>query len=188
LAQYGRPEERELAALALELKNRSESNRFQQDVEQQARVAGGKLLVRVRPKDVPLPPELRRKILGGGICVEKGERVVHWMPGDRIAIVVMDGCAASLIGGENVTRPGAHCEINPSILALTGKGWKIRWSNIPFMSDFDPTPGKPKPGLAEQEAMLRQERQAIDSGDFSIREVRRRQLFIGDKPVGEPFE
>lgn len=133
------------------------------------------------PAGVPVPPALRSAVMAPEICEGAGDCLLYWKPGENIAIVLMDQCAERIIGRDAQTRPGVRCSIDPHVLQPEGTGWRD-------VSRFS-WPSYPGPMSGEQERrMLEQERAAINSGDVQVREVKRRQVFVGGKPVGSVFE
>jgi hypothetical protein len=93
----------------------------------------------------------------------------------------MDRCAERLVGRDAQTRPGANCLVEPHVMRLE----KQRWQDIygSELRDLEPHPAQPV-----ERTVLEQERTGIDRGEVEIRDVKRRQIFIGGKPVGSPFE
>lgn len=147
----------------------------------------------VRPAPAEVPPALRDLILtktgsDEAICKGAGECLLFWKPGSDTATVVMDGCAASVVGAAAQTAPAYHCRIDPHVLLLRGG----RWVEAGSAEDTRLSPSRPaRPrddDLKQQERMLKEERAAIDRSDVAVREIRRRQLFVGGKPVGAVFE
>lgn len=146
----------------------------------------------VRPRDVPVPAALRHSILARSSdsdapCAGPGECLLFWKPGEAVAVTLLDGCAASIVGRENQTRSGVTCRIRPSVLKQAGKDWEILWSIPP--ADKASVVRDPSISVAEEERMLKRERDAIDRGDVEVREIEgRRKLFIGDDAVGVPLD
>jgi hypothetical protein len=142
-------------------------------------------ILKTIPAGVALPPALRAAATAPEICSGAGDCLVYWKPGETEAAVLMDGCAARIVGREAQTRPGVHCAIDPHVLRLDGKDWRDVSDTLANL--FPPRVIGPIDGARER-AMLEHERAAIDNGDVQVREVKRRQLFIGGKPTGPAFE
>lgn len=137
----------------------------------------------VRPVPAEVPEALSRATLDH--CVEigvpfpgPGECLLFWTPGGTTAIVVRDGCAESTVGREAQARPDARCQVDVTPLELRDGEW------------IDPQARTQSPTIprAEEERMLRSEREAIDRGEIEIRTVTRRQVFVGDRPASGLFE
>lgn len=194
LARTGSVPLRDLAKRALKMENRWDSLGLDQDVIDIASPVPVTAPIRVRPDEVPLPAALREKILrprplDSGICEGRGDCLVFWRPGETTAVVLMDGCARSVVKSAGKVDHDDRCRIWASVLALAGNEWKVLWSNGAPGNAPDPDePARPEPTPAEAAEMLLRERQAIDAADVRVREVTRRQLFIGDKPVSPPFD
>lgn len=175
LARSSNPVIRDNAKAALAAKSRWESRR---NVEEYAEAPRE---MRVFPAGAPVPPELRAAVLGRpgspGACSGKGECFLFWKPGDKRAIVVLDRCAAPPPRGQDVdTR---YCDLSPSVLDYTEKGW-ASWSGpiqVPVVVND-----------AERRAEVARQRATVAKGEVEIREVTRRQVFVGGKPQGDLFE
>lgn len=142
----------------------------------------------VRPVAAAVPEALRDAVLGPSdtplgrpACDGPGTCLLFWTPGATTAIAVRDGCAQAAVGRAEQTRPGARCRIDVTPLELHGDRW------IDLGDDISPV-AVPPISPVEEERMLRAEREAIDGGRVAIRTVTRRQVFVGDRPVGATFE
>lgn len=140
---------------------------------------------RVFPEGAAVPAGLREALLGRpgnpGVCRGKGECLLFVKAGEPRAVVLMDRCAGS--GATEQARRQARCEIVPTVLEPGTKGW----------TDVADRPAPTMTGggriLADEEAAkLRREREAIRRGDVEIREVTRRQVFVGGVAKGDLFE
>jgi hypothetical protein len=118
----------------------------------------------VLPRAVQLPPALLERLTELYLCGEKGECAVLYTPGNDEAFAVL---SADLGRTTRLTR---------------GNGdWRGAAVTISAAAVTD----------AEQDARsTANERRAdaIRAGKVNIREVRKRQVFIGDEPVGQPFD
>lgn len=146
--------------------------------------------LRLRGSAGPLPEALRRAVyeqdaFGNGACAGTGECLVFWKPGERTAVALMDGCAASVVGRDRQTNRGSDCNIELTAFEETPKGWRAATQASVKQR---PSETKAPVGSPEDMAGLRAEREAIERGDVTVREVRYRQVFIGGRPAGLPFE
>ncbi|WP_422058017.1 DUF4153 domain-containing protein [Sphingomonas sp.] len=124
--------------------------------------------VRILPRRVPLPPQLSALLSDWNVCGDMTNQgcVLLYTSGATEALAVSGGCVAS----PNAARHVTSC----NVLRLSGAGG--RW-----VAD-----DRPKPAL--DEATLAALREAAARGQIAIRPVQRRQVFIGNVPVGDPFE
>jgi hypothetical protein len=145
----------------------------------------------VRPAPVPLPPALQDAVLehhgkDDGTCTGRGTCTIFWKPGDTAALVVMDRCAASTpapapaVPGRALVPPQS-CSIESEVLELNGDKWKGATSG--------PSIEMPPPSYLSKEdkAAMIAARQAIARGEVEVREVKRRQLFLGGTPGSLDF-
>jgi len=146
--------------------------------------------LRLRGSTGPVPRDLLRllyehDVSGERVCTGPGECLLFWKPGEKTAVAVMDGCAASVVGRDKQATRETSCSIEVHALSQEPQGW--RHTDEEVLRRRPTGPEKPK-GSPEDLAGLRAEREAIDRGDVSVREVRYRQIHVGGKPVGNPFE
>jgi hypothetical protein len=146
--------------------------------------------LRLRGSTGPVPEALRRRLyetdlFDSGPCAGPGECLLFWKPGDRVAVALMDGCAASVVGRDRQARRDVDCKLELTAFEQGPQGW--RPATYATVSRRPSGPEKPL-GSPEDLAGLRAERDAIERGDVTVREVRYRQVFIGGKPAGGPFE
>lgn len=124
--------------------------------------------LRILPASVPLPPALRAKLIDYDTCGRgSNDRcTLIYRPGEAEAIVVGGGCFAlpSANGGTTLCRPVR--------LVTDGSGWRA---------------DSPSP-LIYDKAVAAALRENADKGAIEVRPVQRRQVFIGDRPVGDVFE
>lgn len=145
--------------------------------------------LKLRGSAGPLPEALRRVVygqddFGRGACVGTGECLVFWKPGERIAVVLMDGCAASVVGRDRQASRDTDCNLQLTAFQQDSKGWREATE-----ATVRRRPPNTEPlGSPEDLAGLRAEREAIERGDVTVREVRYRQVFIGGRAAGTPFE
>lgn len=146
----------------------------------------------VRPAPADLPPALRDAVLehhgkDDGVCTGRGMCTLFWKPGDTIAVAVMDHCAAkgpapAPAVPERATVGSRSCSIESMVMQMTGQKWEAAGSG----PTIDLPPGNYLP--KEEKAQMIADRQAILRGEVEVREVRRRQLFLGGRPAGQVFE
>ena len=114
--------------------------------------------LRVLPQQVPVPEPLGEAIARPNTC-SFGRCVLVWRPGERGAVAVGFPCEG--------------CQPTASRLLIDEGGlWQVVST-----SDFD-----------RNTPPSREQLQAIERGQVEVRAVRRRQVFVGGKPIGEPFE
>lgn len=129
----------------------------------------------ISPEGARLPEELRSAATGE-VCEAAQLCRVFLQPDNRTAIVVADGCPQ--VEPHPDADPFVSCSVNAKVLLRGTEGWKdsFRLKTVQALSP------------EAHAAALKAERDAIERGDLAVRKVERRQLFIGDKPVGDPFE
>jgi uncharacterized protein DUF4153 len=137
--------------------------------------------IRVHPAPVSLPADLRQALLGRpgkpGVCFGRGECHLFWKPGETRAVVVMDRC-----GGDAASDPtNYNCGLYPVVVGQAQGRWVN--SRDPAGSDV---PAMETP--AQRAAALKRSREALARGEVEVREVARRQVYIGGKPAGDLFE
>jgi hypothetical protein len=144
----------------------------------------------VRPSPLPLPPALQQALMehhgqDDGVCTGRGTCTLYWKPTDTVAVAVADHCAspAPLPALPGETRPWRQsCSIETSVLGLNGG----KWERVGTGPRIDQPPADTLSKSEKAQSMAT--RQAIVGGEFEVREVKRRQLFVGGRPMGEPFE
>ncbi|MHA6722591.1 DUF4153 domain-containing protein [Sphingomonas sp. RS2018] len=138
--------------------------------EQAARRAAVMQTVRVLPQAVPLPPGLVALLPGWDACGDTSNRgcVVLYRPGANEAVMVAGGCVAQPGSERHVTV----CAVRR--LALAGGKWRV----------VEPYQAAPTSDEATTAAL----REAAAQGAVEVRDVTRRQVFIGGRAVGDVFE
>lgn len=117
--------------------------------------------LRVVPAPAEVPAPLRLAVAERGVC-RHGPCTLYWQPGARKALAVGFACET--------------CSADFTRLALTESGlWQPLAASAGLAAAAPPSP------LAEQQA-------AVARGEVEIRTVARRQVHVGGRPVGEPFE
>lgn len=174
LARSSNPVVRDNARAALAAKSRWDARR---DIE--AYVEAPRTM-RVFPAGTSVPADLREAVLGRpgrpGACTGKGECFLAWQPAEPVAVAVMDRCASG------PPPEGRRYACNLKRIVLTRSGG--RWHNPedgPLVAPVTPT-------AAQEAAAQRRQREALRQGRIEVREVRRRQVFVGGEPVGSEFE
>ncbi|HEX8238585.1 MAG TPA: DUF4153 domain-containing protein [Allosphingosinicella sp.] len=138
-------------------------------------------VLRVFPAGVAVPPELQAAVVRRtgrlGFCAGSGECFLFWRPGERIAVAVMDPCP----DGQSNEASRSGCELRQTPVHERGGRWLL-----------------PEEVLGEevtreaaadlQAARRARQRDALRRGRVEVREVGRRQVFIGGEPVGPVFE
>ena len=153
-----------------------------QNAERRASAATRALIV--RPVAVPVPQALRDAIFTAPAAYlqppcnqPKASCLLSWQPGADIAVVIEDSCFGK--SGDDAINKSV-CTVHVNTLKLKDGKW------------IDPNSQASAAALvttAEQErARALAERDALNRGDVQVRTVPRRQVFIGGRPDGAPFE
>lgn len=121
---------------------------------------------RILPKSVELPQDLRQWILGYQVCANEPCTVLY-SPGAAEAITLRDHCVTQL--GSSQFRTLRECMVTRG--ELDGREWVSQ-----------------RRGEIPRHEIREAVRRALEKGELEVRPVQRRQLFIGDQPVGEAFE
>jgi hypothetical protein len=168
LTRSSDPATRSRAAEVAATKNRYELHQREPEPRYEGQLA-------VFPAGATIPSALKIRITPY-ICQEKALCTVFLQPDGRTAVVLSDGCTA--LPSEKQSDPKTSCLIFTHTFVFGAQGWE------------EPESGREPSAYAGDDAvtMLKAERDAIARGDVVVRKVERRQLFIGDKPVGPVFE
>jgi hypothetical protein len=176
LARSADPAIRDNARAALAAKSRWDARRAIEDYSEAPRE------MRVAPAGAPVPADLREAVLGRpgrpGACAGKGECFLFWRPGERIAVAVMDPCPDGKVDLQRRFR----CDLKRTVLASTGGGWGVFGQELPVSLSISTA------GPAREVADQKRQREAIRRGEVEVRDVTRRQVFVGGEPVGDSFE
>jgi hypothetical protein len=166
------PNARAFAARLLPLKRRYEAMGIQR-VAQQAALPR---IVTTLPRPVPVPGELSALLFretpdwsGRGLCAPTGRCLLSWQPGARIAIGMLDECAADPREPSALPRLHAGCGIATRVYEQGDNGWREVGDYSPGGRNLD---------------IYKAERAASLAGQVEVREVRIRQVFVGGRPVG----
>lgn len=174
LARSSDPVVRDNARAALAAKSRWDARR---DIE--AYVEAPRTM-RVFPAGTSVPADLREAVLGRpgrpGACTGKGECFLFWQPAEPVAVAVMDRCAS----GPPPEGRRYACNLKRIVLIHSGGRWHDPEEG-PVGAPVTTTP-------AQEAAAQRRQREALRQGRIEVREVRRRQVFVGGEPVGSEFE
>lgn len=132
--------------------------------------------LRVRPAKVSIPATLQAALGRPSVCGSDGKCDLFWSPGQTQAVAVHDLCAPTPHGRDGEST---RCDIDTTVLVERDGEWheidEVRQSIIAEMNRY---------GAQQQ----RDRRAAVARGEVEVREVTLRQLYIGGKPSGEPFE
>ena len=129
------------------------------------------------PEGARLPEKLKRAIISpeSTVCDSAAECRVHLQPDEKSAVVLSIRCARSgHVPIESIQRSD-QCHVRSAIFDLDGSEWKEGGSGLTLLPDED---------KAERAGKL----EAIQNGNVDIRPVDRRQIYLDDEPIGEPFE
>jgi hypothetical protein len=131
--------------------------------------------IRVLPAQAPVPAGLREAVLGRpgrpGACIGKGDCFLVWEPGQPMAVAIMDRCPSP------TAIDKYRCDLSRTIIVESGGRWIP--SELQAQTAYDPD---------RMEEAQKRRREALRRGDAEVRDVTRRQLFVGGEPVGELFE
>ncbi len=136
--------------------------------------------VEVHPAGAVLAESLRAAVTQGWhkVCAGEGLCRVYLQPDGRTAVAVNDGCAGPKVTPAQQADPSFKCAVDITAFSEKDGAWARaeRKSRIPSMT------------AEEQRESLRREREAIAQGQVRVAPAPLRQVYVGDKPVGEPFE
>jgi hypothetical protein len=163
LRDKGAPGLRAKAAAALAAKDFSGIDSV--DRAQRKREAAAN--IRVLPKPVALPPALIERLSSYNHCRSQGPCFVFYEAGADSAVAISSPVCPDLREGGIAED---LCETQVSTLRLTRRGW-----------------GPGDPARASDE-VSRAQLEALRRNQVEIRQVTRRQVFIGGHPAGEAFE
>lgn len=134
----------------------------------------------VMPAGTTLPDALKEAILAGNsTCTGDYLCRVYMRADGRSAAVIGDGCMK--VPPADRIDPAKKCSMGPALAFLLRDG---KWISS---SDLNQPYGVVMSPEQERES-LRKEREAIDTGNVEVRPITEQQLFIGDKPQGQPFK
>lgn len=159
LAKSGKtPAIKEAAAKALKLENRWSGGN-----EMQLATKAEQFQERVKtlPVAVPIPDALAAAIVRNNGCEDAAQCVLLYKIGANEAMQIIQSCNT--------------CDVFANRYVMRDGVWKT--GNI-FMDD----------GTAKSDAERRARAKALGQEKISIREVKRRQVFVGDAPVSDVFE
>ncbi|MCH4892242.1 DUF4153 domain-containing protein [Sphingomonas sp. SFZ2018-12] len=134
-----------------------------QDAQRRASTASMARRVRVLPAGTALPDGLRDRLADIGDCGFDTARCTVLFVSPREALVLPDGC---------ISGPATIAACDATRLERNSGGWAV-------------APIRPVAGAGAAPGSLARDYRA---GQLEVRRVERRQLFIGDQPVGAAFE
>lgn len=174
LARSANPTIRDNARAALAAKNRWYARTQIEDYVEAPRE------MRVFPAGTAVPADLREAVLGTpgrpGACTGKGDCYLYWRPADATAVAIMDRCPSGLPKDSH----RFSCGVKETVLTRSSGRW-LRPNDAPLSSG-------PTPTVQQQSVEETRRRGALRRGEIEVREVRRRQVFIGGEPIGSDFE
>jgi hypothetical protein len=147
------------ATLALQADNRWS---LQRQSEAKARRAEGNDILVTLPRGTPVPAALQARIDADGACDAYPACIIRFAAPDQVEVFNLDPRDGGLDGRRSYW--------------LGKTGWAER--DIP----------RDIPDDAARARAAEARRTALQNGDVSVRIVERRQLFIGDEPIGQTFE
>lgn len=131
----------------------------------------------VKPDGATLPDALKAQIIADQGCRNRDLCRV-FVVDDKTAVVMNDPCA--VLPAEQ-RKPDA-CSMDLLTYLLRANGW--------VQADFLIGAYSSSPNIPPSDAQgaVRRGYDAILAGNVTVRKVERRQVFVGDRPVGDPFE
>ncbi len=131
--------------------------------------------IRILPTRVALPAALQQELTDYDACGrEDSDRcTVIYQPGAAEAIVVREGCLETLSRADERMSRGAFALCSVSRLTLADGKWTAAPDGV-----------EPDRDAATRAAIVA----GFRSGAIEVRSVSRRQVFVGGRPVGSPFE
>jgi hypothetical protein len=134
----------------------------------------------IKPVGAALPEALKKAIADDGFTCRRNVLCRVYLQADgKSAVVIGDGCMG--LPPSDRIQPRGKCEMEPDRVYVLRDGKWISSNNLDSPFGVVMTP-------EQERESLRKEREAIESGDVTVRNVTQQQLFIGDKPVGQPFK
>jgi hypothetical protein len=176
-AQAPDPRTRLLAARVLHAKDRYAA-------VQLTGQAGDALLprvVQVLPQPAPVPKAMSDLLFhegetnGNGLCADAGRCLIHWRPGDTIAIAMLDSCGKDPRHPHEKVWPNL-CGLQTRVLEQTAQGWRE--------ADGAPTGAGTFGGIPEDRKEAEAIRTAALAGKVELRTIQVRQVFVDGKPEG----
>jgi hypothetical protein len=128
----------------------------------------------VLPRPLALPPELREAMRLISYCNEDDRCRIYYEEGSETAVAVRQSTCTPPPASRAGTMPDDACAPEVRPFYKNGNEWRV---------------DKPLPAAGGDPVQRTEEiRRAMDEGQVTIREVARHQVFVGDRPVGQPFE
>lgn len=157
-------------------------NRYRVAERQDAAAAADTLRNRIRvlPRPAPLPAALQDELVGWNACGRSDPCTVIYTPGAQEAISIRQNCA-KIDGSRRIVPDGATrpelCEPDVTRLRLT----KGAWTGGAYA-------GTEQQREPARETSAEEKVEAYARGPIEVRDVTRRQVFIGGEPAGAAFE
>lgn len=152
---------RTAAAQALNYQDRWSAPDPGEQSERRARIAQARVL----PKPVPLPPDLKRLAEEHANCSNGSCTILYEVGRDQALLISRPLC---------ISGSFEKCEIETQLFRRTGE----RWWHQGHSESYAPTDAQG----------LRRVRQGWARGEIEIREVTRRQVFVGGEPLGDVID
>jgi len=155
------------------------TNRYELSDEGEKVNAADRLASRlnVLPRTAPVPEDLGRLLTGWEACTsnERARCTLFFTPGTSEAVALRDDCLDDLKPSSRADRKPAIVSdrCRPARFELINGAWRLRR-------------GDERPAI--DEAQFEKLKAALAAGRVEIRPVTVRRVFVGDVPVGEPFE
>ncbi|HST35975.1 MAG TPA: DUF4153 domain-containing protein, partial [Allosphingosinicella sp.] len=137
----------------------------------------------VDPAGTPVPPALLRAVQDDydtRSCGRRGDCRFYFRPAEHAVIVIADECTALRRRAETDRAALGQCNYD-TIVYVEQNG---RWDR----ADRRAVAIGPALTPEQERASLTRESDALRRGEVEIRRVERRQLFVGGRPVKEPFD
>jgi len=167
------PDIRAEAATALSAKSKWSMDSTQDRRRDKQMLASLKIV----PKPVALPIALQEAVRKQYICSTDRPCTVYWPEGAWEALVFAEPSCIKALRTATGSQFGS-CTTQPVVLRRSVNKW-VKSSEMLTVAD-------PILGLAPGKQIVK----SWDEGDVTVKDitVRRRQIFVGDRPVSEPFE
>jgi hypothetical protein len=150
------------------------------DGDQAAREEALSKMLRILPAGTPLPAELREAIAGSWQC--RSDRcTLAFLPDGREAVLLVDSQF------EPAPAPTATPSATPGVIGSVRFGGGVEPRRYVLAGKKWVSAETVREPAADPAARARAAA-GLKSGAIEIREVERRQVFVGGEPVGDPFE
>ncbi|MXP27583.1 DUF4153 domain-containing protein [Porphyrobacter algicida] len=131
----------------------------------------------VWPQGATAPATLLAAIRDASLCTGDSLCRIYLQPDRAAAVVFNDSCARPGWTAQDAADPAVKCSIAPNVLRLADGKWGATGETV-----------EPSMTQDEERRSLARERAALDAGSVRIAPASLMQVYIGDEPVGQPFD